>query len=187
MARANGSLTRRDFIAGASALAAGSLLPIWAAQGDPSLGEWLEDDYGLPCYRYDGPLQFPASPTENGTRMIPDDPYFLIGNYHLTLFTHASGTYQILTGERAWGRLNQGDARYSGVNQASVEFADKTINLIGVNEPAAISANKRFGVGFAQYDYTLSPTLHVTRDPLRYAVCSSKRWVVCISRRGAAS
>ncbi len=95
--------------------------------------------------------------------MIPDDPYFLIGNYHLTLFTHASGTYQILTGERAWGRLNQGDARYSGVNQASVEFADKTINLIGVNEPAAISAHKRFGVGFAQYDYTLSPTLHVTR------------------------
>jgi hypothetical protein len=163
MAWVDDLLTRRDFLAGAGAVAASSLLPAWAAPSDASLGEWLDDDHDLPFYRYTGPLRFPGSPNENGTKMLPDDPIFLLGNYRLTLFTHASGRYQILTGERAWGRMNQGDARYSGANQATVESAGKTINLIGMNEPAAESAAKRFGVGFAQYDYDISPALRVTR------------------------
>jgi hypothetical protein len=150
-------------MAGAGALAAGSLLPGWAAPPASGLGEWLDDDLSLPCYRYTGPLRFPDSPRENNTAMLPDDPLFLLGNYRLTLFTHASGAYQILTGERAWGRMNQGDARYSGANSATVEAAGQSHNLIGVDQPAAIAASRLFGVGFAQYDYTLSPALHVTR------------------------
>jgi cellobiose phosphorylase len=157
------SLTRRGFLAGAGALAASSVLPGWTAAEESPVGEWLDDEAGLPCYRYTGALRFPNSPTENNSALLPDDPLFLLGNYRLTLFTHASGLYQILTGERAWGRMNQGDARYSGANQATVEAAGRTHQLIGVDAPAALAAAKHFGVGFARYDYTLSPALQVSR------------------------
>jgi len=162
-------LTRRTFLAGAGALAASSLVasaaPSWAAPDAPasSLGEWIDDDYGLPAYHYTGPMRFPDSPKRDGDAMIPDDPFFLTGNYRLTLFTHASGLYQILTGERAWGRMNQGDARWGGANTATVEVSGDKYDLIGLDAPAAIAATKRFGVGFARYDYTLSPSLSITR------------------------
>lgn len=165
------SLDRREFLAGAGAFAAGSFLshPLkasltgFASSPTSKLGDWLDDDYGLPCYRYSGPLKFPESPRENGSVMLPDDPLFLLGNYRLTLFTHASGVYQMLTGERAWGRMNQGDAPYSGANQATVEVANQRHSLIGVDESAAQAAVKHFGVGFARYEYSLAPSLQVTR------------------------
>jgi cellobiose phosphorylase len=166
MTSENDRLTRRTFLAGAGALAAASLIPpAWSATGAPAspLGEWLDDDSGLPCYRYTGPMRFPDSPQRDGDPMLPDDPFFLLGNYRLTLFTHASGIVQILTGERAWGRMNQGDARWSGSNEAAVEFAGEKHNLIAIDSPAAAAATKRFGVGFARYDYTLAPGLEVTR------------------------
>jgi len=162
-------LTRRTFLARAGALAATSLAasatPSWAASGAPasSLGDWIEDDYGLPAYHYTGPMRFPNSPQRDGAPMIPDDPFFLTGNYRLTLFTHASGLYQILTGERAWGRMNQGDARWGGANSATIEISGQRHDLIGLDAPAAVAATKRFGVGFARYDYALAPLLSVTR------------------------
>jgi cellobiose phosphorylase len=156
--------TRRDFLAAAGALTAGAFLPpaLAAAAASP-LGEWLDDDFGLPAYRYTGPMRFPSSPIYDNAPMLPDDPYFLLGNYRVTLFAHASGALQLLTGERAWGRMNQGEAPFSGAYQASVEINGKKHNLIGIDEPAALAANKRFGVGFARYDYTLSPSLAITR------------------------
>jgi cellobiose phosphorylase len=109
-------------------------------------------------------MRFPNSPQRDGASMIPDDPFFLTGNYRLTLFTHASGLYQILTGERAWGRMNQGDARWGGANSATIEVSGQHHDLIGLDAPAAIAAMKRFGIGFARYDYALTPSLSVTRQ-----------------------
>jgi hypothetical protein len=166
MSPQNDHLTRRAFLAGTGALVASSLVkPAWSESMPTasSLGEWLDDDYGLPCYRYSGPLRFPDSPKQNDSIMLPDDPYFLLGNYRLTLFTHASGLYQILTGERAWGRMNQGDARWSGANAATVEFSGQKHSLIGLDSPSAAAAAKTFGVGFARYDYSLDPALKITR------------------------
>ena len=162
-------LTRRTFLTAAGALAAASLVtsatPSWAAPGASAsaLGDWIEDGYGLPAYHYTGPMRFPDSPQRDGAPMIPDDPFFLTGNYRLTLFTHASGLLQILTGERAWGRMNQGDARWGGANSATLEVSGQRHDLIGLDAPAAIAATKRFGVGFARYDYTLSTSLSITR------------------------
>ncbi|MGH9587422.1 MAG: twin-arginine translocation signal domain-containing protein, partial [Acidobacteriaceae bacterium] len=117
MAPEHDHLTRRTFLAAAGAVAATTLVnqawPATSISASP-LGEWLDDAHGLPCYHYTGPLRFPNSPQRDNAPMIPDDPYFLLGNYRLTLFTHASGLYQILTGERAWGRMNQGDTGWSG-------------------------------------------------------------------------
>jgi len=45
-----------------------------------------------------------------------------------------------------------------------VEAAGQHHNLIGVGESAAQDAVKHFGVGFARYDYSLTPSLLVTRQ-----------------------
>jgi hypothetical protein len=162
-------LSRRTFLTLAGAFAATSLAasatPSRAVPDTPasSLGDWIDDDYGLPAYHYTGPMRFPNSPQRDGAPMIPDDPFFLTGNYRLTLFIHASGLYQILAGERAWGRMNQGNDRWGGANFATIEISGQRHDLIGLDAPAAIAATKRFGVGFSRYDYALSPSLSVTR------------------------
>ena len=175
MTPADDLLTRRDFLAAAGALTAGAFMPpaLAAAAASP-LGQWIDDDFGLPAYHYTGPLRFPSSPIYDNAPMLPDDPYFLLGNYRVTLFAHASGALQLLTGERAWGRMNQGDARFSGAHQATIEIDGRKHSLIGIDEPAALAATKRFGVGFARYDYTLSPSLSVAR---RISVVPSTRCV----------
>ena len=166
-------LTRREFLAAASATAgtaaAASLLPssLVAASSSTSLGQWLDDDFGLPAFRYTGPLRFPSSPVSDHVPMLPDDPYFLTGNYRLTLFTHASGALQLLTGERAWGRMNQDPAphplKFAGAYQASVTVNGTNYPLIGLDSSAAAAAIKIFGVGFARYEYAVTSTLSITR------------------------
>jgi cellobiose phosphorylase len=127
------------------------------------LGRWLDDEHGLPCYRYLGPLAFHV-PMKNGQpAKLPDDPFFLLGNYRLTLFVHASGRYQLITGERAWGRMNRGDAPATGANEAAVVVVGQRHELIGMTQPAAADADKLFGVGFARYVYHLEPSVTVTR------------------------
>ncbi len=157
-------LTRRRFLAGTGALVLSSAIPVaYGEASSEALGHWLDDDAGLPGYQYTGPMRFPDSPRKNGTVLLPDDPYFLLGNYRLTLFTHASGLYEILSGESIWARLNCGDALWSGENHASVEVAGETVQLVGIDEPAAIAATKHFGVGFARYGYRLPQGLEVVR------------------------
>jgi cellobiose phosphorylase len=157
-------LTRRDFLAGSGAVVLSTALPrAYADAASASLGRWFDDDHGLPGYQYTGPMRFPDSPRENGSVLVPDDPYFLHGNYRLTLFTHASGLYEILSGESIWARLNCGDALWSGDNRAHVEFAGQSHPLIGIDEPIAIAATKQFGVGFARYTYQLPNGLRITR------------------------
>jgi Glycosyl hydrolase 36 superfamily, catalytic domain len=169
MSDAEDRFTRRTFLAGAGALAAASLAasntPTWAAPGSSvsSLGDWIEDDYGLPAYHYSGPMRFPNSPQRDGAPMIPDDPFFLTGNQRLTVFTHASGLCQIISGERSWGRMNQGDARWGGANAAAVEINGQRHELIGLDAPAAVAATRRFGVGFARWDYAVAPSLTIAR------------------------
>jgi hypothetical protein len=126
-------MDRRSFLGSVGAMAV-----LGATPAASSLGEWADDEQGLPCYRYTGPH-------------LPDDPFFLLGNYRLTLFVHASGRYEILSGERAWARMN-------GANEAAVEMAGQRHELIGDE-----SAGKLFGIGFARYEHRLTPELTVMR------------------------
>jgi len=148
---------------GLCALTILSAMPALAGPQEKGLGAWFDDDCGMPAYHYTGPLNFPESPMGYGFEREPqkylgDDPYFLLGNPRLKMFSHASGHYQLLTGERAWGRLNQGEQRWSGDNQATATIDGKRHELIGMNAQAALGAEKRFGVGFARYDYRLGET-----------------------------
>lgn len=162
--------TRRTFMAGIGATVAASLVnPAWPQIGGSSLGEWIDGSHGLPCYAYRGPIRFSDHYQTKPTwgldgRMIPDDPVFLLGNHRLTLFTHASGHIQILSAERAWARMNQGEAIWSGANKATCVVGDSKHELIGLDEPVAKEADKLFGVGFARYSYQLGRRLKVERS-----------------------
>jgi cellobiose phosphorylase len=162
-------LSRRAFLKTAAAVpVAASFSSLGSASpesqaADKRIGEWSDDAAGLPCYRYLGPLPFVSPSSKISAEYLPEDPHFLLGNYRLTLFVHASGHYQILSGERAWGRLNQGPTTWSGSNGAAVEVAGQRVELVGVDRPAAQQAQKRFGVGYAQYRYAPLPGLEVER------------------------
>ncbi|MGA7341474.1 MAG: hypothetical protein WBX18_12795 [Terracidiphilus sp.] len=157
-------------MAGMSATAAASLVKqAWPQPAGSSLGEWIDGSQGLPCYAYRGPIRFSDHYQTKPMwgldgKMIPDDPVFLLGNHRLTLFTHASGHIQILSAERAWARMNQGEAIWSGANNATCVVGDSKHELIGLDEPAAIKADKLFGVGFARYSYELDQRLKVERS-----------------------
>src|SRR5947209_7409449 len=147
-------LSRRDFVKAAAAVPVAAALPVFAAQDSNStLGEWAEDAAGLPCFRYTGPMRFTVPQSTVHADYLPNDPYFLLGNYRLTLFAHASGIVQILSGERAWGRLNQGPSEFSGMNDASLTVGGEVVPLTGLDAPGAQKAEKTFGIGYATYGY----------------------------------
>lgn len=143
--------------------------PAWSQIALSSLGEWIDGSQDLPCYAYRGPIRFSDQYQTKPMwgldgKMIPDDPVFLLGNHRLTLFAHASGHIQILSAERAWARMNQGEAMWSGANNATCSIDGNKHELIGLDEPAAKEADKLFGVGFARYSYLLDRKLKVERS-----------------------
>jgi cellobiose phosphorylase len=157
-------LSRRDFLKASSAVPIAASLPAFGLSDDAKkLGEWSDDAAGLPRYSYLGPVPFPLPSDKIAREYQPEDPFFLIGNYRFTLFTHVSGIYQILSGERSWGRMNQGAGLFSGANRASVTVGGTTVPLVGLTERAAQTAEKSFGIGYAQYRYSPAPGLRVTR------------------------
>ncbi|MGI0135050.1 MAG: hypothetical protein ACREBW_08860, partial [Candidatus Micrarchaeaceae archaeon] len=187
--------TRRTFIAGVGATVAASLVkPAWSQTAGGSLGEWRDGSHGLPCYAYHGPIRFVSRYSKAPMfgldgKMLPDDPVFLLGNYRLTLFTHASGLMQILTGERAWGRMNDGGGYWSGANKATCIVDGSRHELVGLDEPAAKEAGKLFGVGFARYSYQLGKGLKVQRSlhvrPSTKPGEGSSAFLVCVRLENA--
>ena len=157
-------------MAGVGATVAASLSkPAWSQTGDNLLGKWIDGSQGLPCFAYRGPIRF-VSRYNSGPmfgldgNMLPDDPVFLLGNHRLTLFTHPSGRMQVLSGERAWARMNDGGGHWSGANKATCVVGGNRHELVGLDEPAAMEADKLFGVGFARYSYQLGQGLKVQRS-----------------------
>ncbi len=128
-----------------------------------NIGHWIKDELGLPAFKYTGNLPFKAKMSNGQDAKLPSDPWFLLGNYRLTLFTHVSGEYELISGERAWGRINQGDKPNSGINRAALNIVDKknkilkTYLLTGKNSLAENSAicSRVFGCGFANYSYQM--------------------------------
>ncbi len=125
------------------------------------IGHWGMSSKGLPVYRYTGPLPFTAADKNGKDANLPEDPYFLLGNYRMTLITHASGIYQFLTAERAWARINAATQTNYGWNDASLvirkDGVAKKTALVGITSIAADTSKtqKNFGVGFARYTYQL--------------------------------
>lgn len=119
-------------------------------------GKWAETPAGLPYYIYDG-----TSSAENG-----EDPAFLLGNYRLTLLTHASGIYQLMSGERVWARFNADPSRPDyGRNRATLTVDRRSSELVGRNSLALnpLRCSVETGIGFTRYDYRLDNGMKCSR------------------------
>ncbi len=124
---------------------------------ESKIGYWIKDKLDLPVFRYI------ARPVKPGTEVqksvvLEDDPYFLLGNYRLTTFVHSSGVVRVMSGERAWAKLNEG-ADSLPDNRARLLIKNKTseskIELIGskgiAREPQLCTRD--FGIGYANFAY----------------------------------
>lgn len=123
----------------------------------PEIGYWQQDEEGLPSFVFTGKLPSVGVMPNGEKALLPEDPWFLLGNYRLTVFAHASGIYELISGEREWGRLNQGSLVNYGVNAASVAIdGGEPVQLVGMNTIGADrQTTKQFGCGFARYGYAL--------------------------------
>ncbi len=176
------SASRRKFIQQSGSLLTGALLAqslvgkaltntsLKAVIGDaPNIGSWLFTYNGLPAFEYKGKLPFSAVDRNGKDALLPEDPYFILGNYRCTLFAHASGILQFLTGERSWTRINAASDINYGANTAKVAVIgkndDKAYELVGLQSLGADpSVTKRFfGTGFARYEYSLGRELECQR------------------------
>lgn len=121
------------------------------------VGFWISDCENLPAFEFTGDLPFLANMKNGEPAKLPTDPWFILGNYRMTVFPHVSGNYQLITGERAWARLNQGDKPNSGTNSATIILNGKSHQLVGENSLAckALKCKRIFGSGFASYKYSL--------------------------------
>ena len=125
------------------------------------IGEWKLDGAGLPCFDYVGSVPYKATLATGDSVKLDPDPWFVLGNYQLTLFAHVSGQYELITGQRAWARMNQGDRKNTGKNDARLEVlaADGSVSrsypLVGMGSLSADSTKclRTFGCGYAQYQY----------------------------------
>ena len=119
------------------------------------IGYFCWDENHLPSFRYTGDLPFHALDKAGKDSGLPQDPWFLLGNYQLTLFTHVSGAYELITGQRSWARLNAGKVPGSGMNYASVLIDKKAYDLCGLDSLAkdSESCERSFGCGYARYSY----------------------------------
>lgn len=115
------------------------------------MGEWEFNSKNLPQYKYTGPLIF----NKMADGSIPDDPWFILGNYRITVFAHASGNYELVTGERIWAMGNHLKG-INGCNRAKLTVGDSTTVLTGLESEKAMLAEKTFGTGFARYRYKLN-------------------------------
>ena len=131
--------------------------------GQP-LGHWLEDDNGLPAFSYDARLPYHVTLTDGSEPKMRNDPWFLLGNYRITVFAHIDGTYELITGERSWARMNQGERVNSGVNSSILTIDGKKYSLVGpgslAEDPSVCS--RVFGCGYAKWTYKIG-TVEVER------------------------
>ncbi len=125
------------------------------------IGNWGTDKNGLPNYNYTG--GYPVSSTDRIGRdaQLPDDPCFILGNYRLNVFAHASGIYELISGERGWARLNANGLK-RGWNQTEITVGEKSYRLVD-NPSDDYVKSEVFGAGYARYSYTLPEGISVTR------------------------
>lgn len=119
-----------------------------AAQSN--IGSWESDEAGLPVFHYTGSIPYSIKTSDGKPIQYPNDPWFLIGNYKITAFVHTSGVYDLYTLQRAWGRLNDSEGKYSD-SEASVTIDKTKYPITGITSSMAQAAEKKFGTGFASF------------------------------------
>lgn len=95
-----------------------------------------------------------------------DDPSYLLGNYRVKVNAHASGIYELISGERIWARFNADPSRPDyGRNRAVAIVDGKETELVGAGSLAMKPGGAQMyaGVGFVRYDYDLGNGIKCSR------------------------
>lgn len=136
---------------------------------DNQVGHWGWDSHDLPVFAYTGDVPFKALDRAGRDSQLPEDPCFLLGNYRGTLFAHASGMCQFITGERGWARLNFA-GKNLGWNQSVVRIEGDGVSsvyeLVGNRETidGRVTSQLTGGVGYASWRYELPERLAMTKS-----------------------
>ena len=113
--------------------------------------EWKDAPGGLPYYMYTG---------------SQDDATFLLGNPRIKVRTHQNGIYELISGDRCWGRYNADPVRPNyGKNRATAYVGRKKFELVGNGSLASAPGRCQIysGAGFARYDYDLGNGIRCSR------------------------
>ena len=116
--------------------------------------KWEDASKGLPYYQYQGQYS------------LENDPAILIGNSRIKVNAHASGIYELISGERTWMRFNADPSRPDyGRNRATVIMDNREIELAGPLSLAAKAGRCKIfsGAGFVRYDYDLGNGIECSR------------------------
>jgi cellobiose phosphorylase len=134
---------------------------------EPALGGWTEDIRNLPAYRFEADLPLNTRDAAGAPYPLDPDPFFLIGNYRISVFTHASGLVHILTGERGWTHVNEplGSEQNAASLQITREGTTQSIELLGMKGVAADGRRSKrvFGCGYARYELNPDDEIRVIR------------------------
>lgn len=136
-----------------------------------TIGNWQTDKNDFPVFNYTGKIPYKSTCKDGSPVKLPEDPWFLMGNYQFTLFSHISGEYELLTGQRSWGRMNFGSKPNSGNNQCKITISNPSSNQIQTYDLTgmeSLSSNenickRQFGIGYAKYHYELE-NLQISRS-----------------------
>ena len=113
---------------------------------------WSSDEHHLPSIDIHAelPMNYPSADAD--IKMDETDPWFILGNYGLTIFPHISGSYQFFHCEHGFARLNYGagECVTSRACQSMVHVGDKEVDLLTF--PAS---KKVFGCGYAKWIYNI--------------------------------
>jgi len=127
-----------------------------------NIGYWATDKLGLPTYIYTGEIPYKITTRDGKEINYPEDPYFLLGNYGITIFVHTSGVYDFYTLRRAWGRLNVPLDSVSA-SSTKINIDGKEFVLTGINSEIALRAKKEFGTGFANFNMQITNDIQCER------------------------
>jgi hypothetical protein len=133
-----------------------------------ALGGWSSDKRNLPIYQFTADLPVKTLDTSGKFYPLDPDPFFILGNYRLTVFPKVSGLYRVVSGERGWTRLNE---PHDGTpeNEARLEIGrkgqTKAYDLLGLSGVCADASrsHRQFGCGYARYQLTPDKDIEVVR------------------------
>ncbi len=122
------------------------------------------DPNGLTAINFTG--GFPFSKGEASKDYgLPNDPYFILGNYRFTAFPHISGKVELFTEERVCAKVNFDPASGYGGSFSRLRIGgQESIDLTETPDDALAGAvERRFGCGYAEYRYDLGGGLRLRK------------------------
>ncbi|MEW6270710.1 MAG: hypothetical protein AB1689_15615, partial [Thermodesulfobacteriota bacterium] len=112
--------------------------------GNPAFGRWVNDEFGLPAFRYDG--------CASGACSEPADAFHQIGNGEVVGVAHVDGHVELLTAKTFYRIANRHDPAQGGLAGGFgwVRDGDETWSTRYAERPEGCSYERLLGMGYAK-------------------------------------